>query len=524
MKRFGGSIRSFFGVLDKATEEKLDIAIELAVQATEQYDDYNATKNIECLHTAVGLSQKAVDTVDEDHSTFERTDILGEFVHNALRDQCLSLRALFFETDDIKFLEQCISSLQLLFANAPKSCRYYILEAELLSRTLYDRYFALGEKNESDARDAVAAARTALSVSLKFKYKSKFVSGEDDSVLKLALEDAKRHLDSPLNIQKGIFLYSRSGGLMRRYHRQRNLEALRSARSCLADAIQLFPSTHEQHAKVAIELADCEILYIDNTSDISGLDSALKLISSPDVTNSLSKSGTDDFIKATDTKSLLFRNRYDYKSEPTDLDLAVETAYLATTPSTGRVQLRVVAWEHYSNHLACRAELHQSTEDMNSAIKAAEKALDLCPEEYVQMRSNIYGTVGRRLGEKFSLFGGSENLLAAIEPLRNAVIVLPKDHGSRALHLHNLASSLRDVFLDSGSIEPLEESIRVEREALSAVSQGDAQKYVMLDGLAESLGQRFRRLQYSEDLNESVQASEDALAGTPKGEPLYVSW
>jgi tetratricopeptide (TPR) repeat protein len=526
MKRLGGSVRSFFGVLDKITEEKLEIAIELATQAAEQYDDYNATNNIDCLHTAVDLSQKAVDTLDKGHSTemFKRTDILGEFVHNALRDQCLSLRALFFETDDIIFLEQCIGILRLLYANAPKSSRYYILEAGLLSRTFFDRYFAHGEKNKSDAKDAAAAAHAALSVSLKFKYRSNFVSSEDDGVLTLALEDARQIANTPLQIQKGVFLYSRGGSLIRRYHRQRNIKALRTARSCLTEAIQLFPPTHEKHAKAVVELANCEVLYIDNTSDTGGLDSVIQLIDSLDVSNPLSNSGTDNFIKATTTKSLLFRARFDYISDPADLDRAVEIACLATNPSIGKVQLRVDAWENYSNQLTRRAEVRQSTIDMNAAIEAAKMALNVCPKEYVQLQSSIYATVGRRLGDKWSLFGGdSDDLIAAIEPLRNAITVLPKNYGSRAIYLHNLAHVLRDLFLNSGSIEPLEESIQVEREALSVVLEGDTQKYVMLDGLALSLNQRFRRLQHSEDLYETIQASEDALAGTPKGELLYIS-
>ena len=262
-----------------------------------------------------------------------------------------------------------------------------------------------------------------------------------------------------------------------------------------------------------MELADCEVLYVDNTSDGVGLNAVLQSMDLLDLQNC----SADDHIKAMTIKSLLFRSRFDQFSDPKDLDCAVEAARLATNSSTGKVvRLHVSAWENYGNQLSRRAEIRQSIDDMNAAVEAAETALQVCPIELVLLRSQMHAALGRRLDDKWSLFGDPEDLLASTEPLRSAVTALPKGHGSRALYLHNLAHGLRNVFVHSGSIEALDESILAEREALSIVSRDDAHRYVMLDGLSLSLGQRFRRLQHSEDLNEMIRTSEDALAGTPK--------
>ncbi|KAK8178839.1 CHAT domain-containing protein [Phyllosticta citribraziliensis] len=225
-------------------------------------------------------------------------------------------------------------------------------------------------------------------------------------------------------------------------------------------------------------------------------------------------------MDATHTKSLLYRTKYDFSSDPKDLEYSIAAAKAAVAISAKSRNLRMFALENLSSQLCRRAEAQRSSEDIDAAIVAARNALDVCSEERVQ-RAEAYANLGARLEMKYTLFGGSENLVAAIGHSRFAVTTLPENHRKRALHLHNLSNGLRLVFEDSGKAEVLDESIRVERNALKIAARDDPEKYIMLYGLSLSLEHRFRKTQNSQDMNEAMSAAEEALAGMPKGSTRY---
>lgn len=517
MKRLGDSLRSSLGIPDQATEEKVKAAEELGYQANEHYVEYKGTNDLSCLHKAVQLAQQGIDIVDEEHimHTFERNYFVSEVVHGLYRDQCISLRGLFYETDDIKYLNQSIGTVQLLYAFAPKLSREQILEGCLLHRLLIDRYLAQGEKDQSEYEHAVAAGQLALSSVAKGKGK-KLLSNPDDTTLRSVIKDTEDLINSPPETTRALYLYSRGGCSIRRYHRERNIEMIKSARKDLTSALELLPATHEKYTKAAVDLADCEYLYIEQTSDISGLDLALQSITALD----LSTLTPDDYVSATTTKSLLLRCKFDWMSNPDDLDHSIEAAQQSTRPSAATLKYKLVALDNLSTQLGRRANLCISTPDIEAAIQASETALKMCAGGALHQRAKIYANLGLRLGDKYANFGDLEDLVASIQPLRNAVTDSPPGHGMRAMRLHNLANALRNMFSSAGALEPLEESISVEREALGLVSAGDSHRYVILDGLALSLNQRFRRLRHSEDLDEAIIAAEEALAGTPKGKSV----
>ncbi|PSN65155.1 hypothetical protein BS50DRAFT_527339 [Corynespora cassiicola Philippines] len=510
--RIGGSVRSAFGVLDKDTEERIRTATQLERQINQQESHYDATGDVEGLHGAIRLLQKGMNMVNEGYSmhVFKRNDSLGEFVHDSTIMQCLKLQRLFFATDDAKVLDQAVSLMRPVYELAPKPSYAYVLEACFLGRAYSYRYFAHGEKNESDKQEAIEMAESALSASKKWKDKVQLLPQDMET-----LGHVKTLIDMPFEIAKGVYLFERASGFKRKYDWCQDLETLESARSNFSAALALFPPDNKYHNKTAIQVADCELLYIRRTNDVKNLDIALRSINSVDLRNSTA----DVFISATITKSMLFRAKYDHFSNPADLDRALRTAKEATKPRTNNTHHRVMALENLATQLCRRATLRASVEDIDAAIATAKEAV----KESRLLGSSLGANtiLSTSFGIKYHLVGGEDNLGASIELLRQVVLALPADHAKRSLRLHNLANGLMDVFKSSGDIQVLEESIQVEREALSAVLNDDPSRYSMLDLLSQLLQARFKCIHNSEDMEEALSASENVLASTNKGHAQY---
>ncbi|KAK8227678.1 CHAT domain-containing protein [Phyllosticta capitalensis] len=510
IKRIGGSVLLHF---DKATKQKFDLAEELAIQAADLDDFYRDTGDLNFLQEALSLIQQALDTVNESQTTeiFESDDFFGDFAHRLVNDFCHVLERLYFATGEVGYLDQCIDKLKSVSFVAPEFSRLRILETCALGRNISFRYFATGEQDINDAREAIDVAYRVL-VAVE-KGRKKFKLRSEDQV---SLDSADELVNKPFERAKGVYFFNRGSGFKRRFFWRGDPQALRSARSSFTEAAKLFPRWHQNHSRACVQLADCEVLYVNRTNDVSGLESALQVINSLDH----STSSSDFFINATHTKSLLYRMRYDHSSNAEDLDRSVAAAKEAAGQSTADKTLRICALQNLSNQLSRVAETQRSKEDMEAAIEAARGALDVGPEEDTQ-RAGVYAALGAGLEMKYTLFGGPENLKAAIEPLRNAVAVLSEDDHKRAMHLHNLSDGLRYSFQESGKLEQLNESISVERKALRLASKDDAERSVMLHGLSLALKFRFLQTQNSEDLNEAISVSEEALAGTPKESTRY---
>ncbi|KAF2009745.1 hypothetical protein BU24DRAFT_497306 [Aaosphaeria arxii CBS 175.79] len=513
MKRLGGSVRSALGVMDKATEEKIPIAEELAFQATEQADYYQRNGDINALRKAISLSQGAINVLNEDHSPqpFARNDFLSEFLHDLFLAECHQTRDLFFATNDSKVLDELIEKLRPIYDLAPKPSRCNLFEACFLSRTYIYRYFAYGEKNDDDYQAALELANAALSNLKKWKSKLTLLPQDLETI-----NDIRQIVEMPIGVTKGLFLYNRASSLKRQFGLRRDLTDLESARSSFAQALKLFPPSNEYHTKAAVEVADCVVNQVNRTSDVKNLSSALQSIN----TINFESLNPESFVDAAITKTLLFRAKFDHYSDPKDLEMAIETAKKAAQPKIKNINNRITALQTLSNQLCRRAELRLSVDDMDASIAAARQGLEVCPAKWPQ-RSGAYTVLGSRLGIKYSIFGNVEDLTESITLLREAVSALPKENSMRAMRLHNLANGLRDVYSSTGNSDALEECIALEREALRIVSDDDSSKYVMLDSLSLFLNLRYKITQSSEDLNEAISAAEDALQGTPRGHIRY---
>jgi tetratricopeptide (TPR) repeat protein len=515
IKHVERSLGSYFGVWDDATEQKVVVAEELAKRALELADDeFKVTRNVDNLHDAAFLLQQAIHTIDKgyDLQTFKRDKALSGYIHDLKGLQCLNLRKLYFETEQAEFLDECIDTLQQTYIYAPKKSRTFVAEVSLLSQVLFDRYFAHGEQEEKDRHDARKFASLALSS--QPNPHSKEQDEFDSNALERSLEDARQLLESPIEITRSSYLLNRGCSLMRQFERCSKVHTLQSARSHLATSLGLLPPAHPNYAKTAIQVTDCEVLYIQRTNDINNLESTLTLINTLD----LSCCSPERSIGAYISKSTLYRRRFEHVSDIADLDHAIESAEKATRLETLDLALQVQALTNLGHQFGELAQFRLSLKYADAAIDAFRRALIVCPEHHIQQRANTHMELAAALVSRYTLFGGVLDLTVSLQSLRQAATVSLGGNAARATRLHNLAYTLKEEFSVSGSMSVLEECIHAEREALSITSDDDPQKCAMLDGLSGLLLWRFQRTHNSEDLDDAVLAAEEALAKTSEGE------
>jgi hypothetical protein len=515
IKRVEGSLSSYFGVWNNSTEQKVVVAEELAKQALEQADDeFKLTRNVDHLRNAASLLQQAIDTVAEGHGlqNFKRDKALSGYIHDLKGLHCLALRKLYFETGQSELLDQIIDTLQQTYIHAPKQSRTFVAEVSLLGKVLFDRYFTHGERTEEDVQDARKFASLALSSQPKphTKQQDEF----DSNALRQSLEDARNLLHSPIEVLRSAYLFHRGCSLVRQFQRHSDIETLRSARLHLKTALSSLPPTHQDYAKTAIQVTDCEVLYIQRTNDTDNLDSTLDLIHTLD----MSCCTPERLINAFVSKSTLYRRRFEHASRIADLDQAIETAEKATNLETSNLQLQVQALINLGHQLDQSAQFRLSLEHMEASIDAFRRAFTLCPEHHIQQRSEAHMELAVALVSKYTVFGGDLDLTTSLESIRRAATVSAGGNVARATQLHNMAYALDQYFIVSGTMSVLEECIHAEREALSIISEDDPQQCVILDALSGFLLRRFVRTHNSEDLDDAVSAAEEALVKTSKCE------
>ncbi|KAG1834907.1 TPR-like protein [Suillus subalutaceus] len=138
----------------------------------------------------------------------------------------------------------------------------------------------------------------------------------------------------------------------------------------------------------------------------------------------------------------------------------------------------------------------------------------LCPPSYRSLRLN---NLALSLRNRFLQQGTMSDLDRAIVHHRAALELLPPCHYSRSMFLDNLALSLRDRFQQRGIMSDLDEAIELHRAALLLRPPGYSERSSSLNNLAASLQDRFQQRGIIFDLDEAIELHQAALLLRPPG-------
>ena len=99
-----------------------------------------------------------------------------------------------------------------------------------------------------------------------------------------------------------------------------------------------------------------------------------------------------------------------------------------------------------------------------------------------------------------------------------------KGHSDLAGRFNNLGSNLQRQYEREGSIEDLENAIRVARQAVDVTPEDHPDLAAILNSLGVTLGRRYERTGKMEDLEEAIQVARQVVDVTPEDHPDLIGW
>jgi len=143
--------------------------------------------------------------------------------------------------------------------------------------------------------------------------------------------------------------------------------------------------------------------------------------------------------------------------------------------------------------------------DLHESMQLSSRLLPLCPK----------GTCFHYIA---AMANGVDIVMSdSIQFQRFGLELYSPGHTSRLSAVERLSLDLKTHFAQCGSIDDIDESIRLLREVVSQCPEGHPSRDTSLDTLASSLMSRFHHQGKSDDLNEAIALFEEALILRPDG-------
>ncbi|KAG1894785.1 TPR-like protein [Suillus fuscotomentosus] len=156
--------------------------------------------------------------------------------------------------------------------------------------------------------------------------------------------------------------------------------------------------------------------------------------------------------------------------------------------------------------------------NLDEAIKHHRTALLLCPPRHPDRASSLTN-LASGLRDRFLQRGMMSDLDQAIKLYRAALLLCPPGHLNRSVSLNNLANSLRDRFRQRGMMSDLDQAIELHRAALLLCPPSHSRRSMSLENLANSLKERFQQRGMMSDLDKAIGLHRAALLLRPHGHP-----
>ncbi|KAH7186862.1 CHAT domain-containing protein [Fusarium oxysporum] len=167
--------------------------------------------------------------------------------------------------------------------------------------------------------------------------------------------------------------------------------------------------------------------------------------------------------------------------------------------------------EGIKSRLPKRTDRSSEIASLEDAIRLAERAVDLTPQNHPNLAPRL-GGLALRLLSRYDRLGDIKNLEDAIKFAQKAVDLTPHDHPNLATRLNNLARQLSKKYDRLGHTEDLESAVNLAQEAVHVTPDNDHQKLAaFLNSLSDALGKRYRAFGEIEDLNKAINLAERAV-------------
>ncbi|GGY32352.1 CHAT domain-containing tetratricopeptide repeat protein [Streptomyces tanashiensis] len=205
--------------------------------------------------------------------------------------------------------------------------------------------------------------------------------------------------------------------------------------------------------------------------------------------------------------------RFTETRDATDL----EPAIAAGREATSMARRDTVCLSALAALLLERFKVAERKADLDEAIEVARTAARL-PPSHPSDGTAALANLGSALSARFKHLGSVEDLEESIDLARTAV-VLSRPGPSRKHALHNLVQGLRQLVMETGRPEALEEAVAVARRAVNARPREGSDQAVSLNGLGAALADRCELTHTPQGLDEALVCSLTAFDMTPTDHP-----
>jgi tetratricopeptide (TPR) repeat protein len=184
-----------------------------------------------------------------------------------------------------------------------------------------------------------------------------------------------------------------------------------------------------------------------------------------------------------------------------------------------RPEDRPMSWSNLGVLLVVRYELDGARSDLDEAIGAHRKALDLVAAPSDSELARYQSNLSAALYQRAMTTGSTRDREEALALGRASSELTGPDDTGQANFRSNAAISLLRSYEVSGGEDDLSAAILVLEEALSACAPEEYGRGGILSNLGNALLRRFELTGSGADLDASVRAHRDAVAATPAGDP-----
>ncbi|KZV62883.1 TPR-like protein [Peniophora sp. CONT] len=168
--------------------------------------------------------------------------------------------------------------------------------------------------------------------------------------------------------------------------------------------------------------------------------------------------------------------------------------------------------------LKTRFKLNYALEDLNGAISAFQRAVEVTSDEDSSQMVRL-NRLGVALFQHFDRMGKLDELNAAITAFSCAVELTPDAHPQKPSFLSNCGASFLRRFERAGDLEDIERAIAILRRADELVSDDHSDKQQCSTTLGNSLVRRFEATGKLEDLEQAILSHRRAVELTPDDHP-----
>jgi tetratricopeptide (TPR) repeat protein len=219
----------------------------------------------------------------------------------------------------------------------------------------------------------------------------------------------------------------------------------------------------------------------------------------------------------------VFRTRFDRLDRLEDIDLAVSATQKAIDLTPRGHPEMAGRLSNLGTILDTRFIRLGDLRDLDLAVSAAQKAVELTPDGHPD-RPQRLSNLGNALGTRFKSLRKPEDLDQAIASKRQAVDLIPDGHPDKAVYLNNFGTISDIRFSCFGNLEDINQAISAKQKALDLTPERHPRRPGYLNNLGNALSTRFSRVGNLEDLHRAISLRQDAVSLAPDGHPDKVSW